>query len=290
MQEGKDFTEAKRVLEDLEHYVKGKIAKKNNVVEETPVAVQEMSLASQPEVVSDHLEEESTLQPLGTETLEVNNKDLESEVPTLESVNGEGTSDLKDAVTLTDNNMISEGVKEVDSNGFVQPEVNAGLIPEVTAQPAGKTDSIINQAGGETLENIPAVSLAPEQGEGKTPDLIDASVGTMATAIGSGNDLSSQQTSGMKTSDAQLQQAQAINSQPIETSQVDGIPEISIAKQESSEGPNNYQASATGAQATVNEIIPAASDNNVVMPTGTTSEEAHDDTLVVGPESFSLSR
>lgn len=72
-------------------------------------------------------------------------------------------------------------------------------------------------------------------------------------------------------------------------SSMESVPEI-VMPTVGLNGTNiNYQASAGSAQAIINEVEPAKSDTNVVMPSGTTVEDANNQTMVVGPEAF-LSR
>lgn len=313
----KDFTEAKNVLSALETYVRGKIEKKNQVATETPVAVQKMSLASQPELVSDHLVEESALPPLG----------VQSEIGT------NGTSESINQSTAVEGNINSLNTQD----DVVQNQPSTEVLGEQLNIPAGEGSSALENSSIQTAASIDTMTgdVSSSELESKIipaeeipaiadiPTLVPEST-VMQGSIGTGevqqqqpseNDLNVLQpiesnsngvvgTPGEEvkvvettandslTSTMAPLEASAIVNQPpqLEVAQFDAIPEVSIPGKEMNSEPASYQASTSDAQAYISDISQVASDTNVVMPTGTTMQEASDETLVVGPESFTPSR
>lgn len=345
-EEKKDFTEAKRVLDDLKAYAEGKIAKRNQTNTGAPAIEQEMTLASQPEVVSDHLEEESVLPPLDATIEAVANTGVSQENATsIASTNGTevlnagiGSGDTQTATELVQNDSSKEdAIANISQQGTNSETVEAAPITSPSTLHQGEmTTSVqatdinnmansgmdaslelvnasLNTGTDEALESVPKESTiggqALENGNLQNVASLDTGNSTVIQqeAIGNGETLNGPISEGLTTANS-IPDTQAIpkstgssivdnndsitglSPQPVAIPQIDVIPEISIPGQDMDNSTDNYQASANGAQAVLSDIAPAVSDTNVVMPSGTTEEEANDQTLVVGPEAFTPSR
>lgn len=346
-EEKKDFTEAKRVLDELKAYAEGKIAKRNQTNTEAPTIGQEMTLASQPEVVSDHLEEESVLPPLDATVEAVANTGVSQEsatadvgtdvtANTLNTGNGAEEAQIADGVAQNDGNKeeISASAPQQVNNGGTADAIASTPTPEPLPQVEMTTatqgtdinnmatssmdaslesvNSSLNTGTDVALESVPEVSVANGQAlanenlqagtsldNGSSAEIQPEQVGNGETLIESAPDGLATVNSGPST--VGIPESMGTNiGQGNETipdvtpqpaiPQIEAIPEISIPGQDMGTLTDNYQASANGAQAVISDITPAVSNTNVVMPTGTTEEEANDQTLVVGPESFTPSR
>lgn len=290
----KDFTEAKRVLDELKNYAKAKIVAKNTgVVEEIPTQV--MNLASQPELISDHIEEESVLAPLGDATISAPVENIPDNSGGLQEASNDGVKET----SIQDNGQKEEVAVIQNSEGVVQ----------ATSQEETSTVEAIDQTNNKTMGD----ATSTEQAQAINNTAIDATQGAVNVSIDNSNvgativepsaeipainpmgavvdsSASESEISMESTEPATMSGVSGENVLP-QIQEIEPIPEISIQSTGIANETGAYQAGNNGAQATISDVTAAVSDRNVVMPTGTTAEEANDQTLVVGPESFGPTR
>lgn len=331
----------KQLLNALKRYAEDKIANRNKVSEAAPLP--EMNLASQPVIASDHLGEESVLQPINNDELLAENINGESQGLdasqnfALEALGTESnaqvinpapsTTEVKEEVPELTESLVTEaqGTYIQDTNSSIQ--VNSTEEPSavsISTQGEGIVPPVVNNSvndlsqGTEPLNQEPAVlqtqGLEPDVPSLKNTAINQASVSNGLTEDTQSsieqNQLQSTGQNGMMNYNTPSEMSGEMNSTLTASSTIssqgnnipngvndDGqiadmitIPEISIPETGIPAETTSYQASSNGSQAFIADVTPAMSDANVVMPTGLTPDVANDQTLVVGPESFTQSR
>ena len=320
LKEKVDFSEAKRVLEQLQQYIKEKCLQEEQKKNEQ--GVQEIPLASQPTMLSDHLGEESFLQPLEGQVLSADNNDNNNNNNNNNNSFMMATDQPKDESLITPANQPQDAMMKFDqSMGVLEKSqiennayTNVGL--QDISSDIGNND-VINDSEGK-LSSDHSGDLINKTAEEQyvqennlTNSLSDTSLnnfpqGTEIATTGNlapDNNVSITQTEVPINQFRQekLEQPDFIQTQQSETvgiaqneatksmNNVEIIPEI-VMPNAGFEDDGTYQASANGAQAVIQDVTPAVSDTSVVLPNGITEEIANEDTLVVGPDSFGPSR
>lgn len=271
-----NFSEARETLEKLTNYINQKIQRRNSS------GASELNLASQPEVVSDHLGEEIPLTPVGSaqqnqmpsteavgmsatsipavngiSTIENQSANEITEMSVKESSFEQGSSVAMASVQDTNQQLGQFNVPSVQENSSIS-SVPAG---EVSALDTNQPATQINNANFQNAELTPDTYEAPSTGE-KTSELesipnIDLS-GVLNQSNGELETISAPQLNGMSSDNSQ----------------------------KNDEGYKAIMNNATiGYPAeTPPETTP------VVMPNGMTQDMASDTSVVVGPEAFNMTR
>ncbi len=281
----------KQLLNALKRYVEEKIANRNKVSEAAPLP--EMNLASQPVIASDHLGEESVLQPINNDELLAENIGGENQ-GLAESQNFASEVLGTESATLINSTPLTTKIKEE------VPELAESLVTEAQG---GYTQDTNGPIQGSSPEETSVASIST-QGEGVVPQAVNNSTNGLSreTEVLS-QEPADLQTQGLETGVPSLENT-AINQVSVsdgnnipngvndvrQIADMVTIPKISIPETGLPSETASYQASSIGSQAYIADITPAMSDANVIMPTGLTPDVANDQTLVVGPESFTQSR
>lgn len=331
----------KQLLNALKRYAEDKIANRNKVSGSVPLS--EMNLASQPVIASDHLEEESVLQPINndellTENIGVENQGLvtsqnfasdtlgtDSETQVINPT--PSTIEVKEEEPKLAESLDTEvqGNYIQDTNGSIQgSSTEEASVASLSTQDGGAAPQVANNSinelsqGTGTLNQEPA-ALQPQGLEPGVSSLENTAINpasesdVLAGAPQSSieqNQMQSTGQNGMMNYNMPAEMSGEVNSslnayptiQPQGNNIPNGvnddgqiadmitIPEISIPETGITSETASYQASSNGSQAYIADVTPAMSDANVIMPTGLTPDVANDQTLVVGPESFTQSR
>ncbi len=315
LKEKVDFSEAKRVLEQLQQYIKEKCLQEEQKKNEQEV--QEIPLASQPTLLSDHLGEESFLQPLEGQVLSAdNNFMMKTDQPKDKSLITPA-NEQQDVIMKFNQSMgeLEKGqVLSADNNNFMmktdQPKDESLITPANEPQDVmmkfnqSMEELEKSQIENNAYTNVGLQGVSSDIGNNYvinnfTQGTENATTGNLAPD----NNVSITQT---EVSIDQFQQEKLEQPDFIQTQQSETV---GIAQNEATKSMNNveiipdivmpsggiedkgaYQASANGAQAVIQDVTPVASDTSVVLPNGITEEIANGDTLVVGPDSFGPSR
>lgn len=326
-----NIVEARQVLDQLKLYAEGKIASRDNSIEVAHLS--EMNLASQPVIESDHLGEESVLQPIINDETMVKSAGADtqgenmmlssvSESPAISSgtqlVSSDSTAKIEENSTTKIQENSVQGAKDyqpssmatempatsLSNQGVLTSQIgddsvnlsqetetlNQGIEALKTKEYDASTPSIentlINQSPvsgsfTSTVQNSieQNIKQIPEQGGTLDYNQPATISGVAETSLieGSASKVQSEKASTEFNTDGQI--AEMVT-----------IPEISIPETGIPSNTESYQATSSGSQAYIADVTPSESDVNVTMPTGLTPDVANDQTLVVGPESFTQSR
>ncbi len=270
LKEKVDFSEAKRVLEQLQQYIKEKCLQEEQKKNEQEV--QEIPLASQPTLLSDHLGEESFLQPLEGQVLSEDNNNfmMKTDQPKDESLITPA-NEPQDVMMKFNQSMEKLEKSQIENNAYT----NVGL--QGVSSDIGNNYVINNVPQG--TENATTGNLAPDN---------NVSITQTEVSIDQFQQEKLEQPDFIQTQQSEtvgIAQNEATKSM----NNVEIIPDI-VMPSGGIEDKGAYQASANGAQAVIQDVTPVASDTSVVLPNGITEEIANGDTLVVGPDSFGPSR
>lgn len=308
----KDFSEAKRVLGELSTYINNKITTKTNTNQQNATAVinQGMTLASQPELVSDHLSEERPLvgieqsnQPgeqIANQQPEYINTAAGFQVPSVDNQDYANQSVMPQTTSAIEYIQTpSVSIQQGDSQNDMLN--NNAEITNLSAQTASITSQPADIKNEPYLDTTP-MAQSTELIDASTPSVDIQPFGTSANAANPSPEnfnAISQEFINVPQATTQNEPMQPPLSEPINNinvstiqPQVPGmeqVPEIGIPNAVSQE--TGYQATS---QPTATVSIPASmnivSSEPVVMPTGTTAEMANDASIVVGPDSFGIGR
>ncbi|MCH5167679.1 MAG: hypothetical protein J1F35_07320 [Erysipelotrichales bacterium] len=274
-----NFAEVKTILNGVQTYILAKQAVNNSQIEQPAVVNQEMNLASQPEIPSDHLLEETVLSSEGinvdaNETMDKLDAGLETPVPDITETLPQGmpnTSTDAFAQVASEQNiipevqtMISEQVGDVSS----QPDASSMLDTSATSL---MNDTTISS---DQTEEVPIMDAAMPEVEPANEALSDAPAGLETIQ---GTDFV--QSGNVVTNDA-------INNDSSLAYQNTEFPMAQDGLIEGTEQAQTYVASGNAASTVITEIAPAVSTEPVVMPTGTTPDMGNNPELVVSAESF----
>lgn len=303
LKETVNLEEAKKVLDQLQQYIKGKSLQKQT--KQNNGVIQEIPLASQPAVQSDHLVEESVLQPIEGQNLSTDKIENADQVLALENHPQDvmmtfGSSELNlgnnpsynPAYTNTglqtapsdigDNSLINNSEGQLNSDNY------SDLNNKTVEGQNGEENSLVKPLPDASLNSYP-------QGlESASTSVLDLNNGALTAQT---ETVTSQlQQEPLEQPDLIQEQQSTINNTTSPTeyengnmSGVETIPDI-VMPSGGIEDKGAYQASTNGAQAVIQDVTPVASDTSVVLPNGITEEIANGDTLVVGPDSFGPSR
>ncbi len=249
------FDDAKKILDELRKYIQ---SKGNTNIASNPQSNydvnQGIALADQPELVKDHLTEESALlsetkpkdefanqetisaenipfMPQSSEYNEENANIIQPEMSINQPINSNATIQIQGAELINNAEITSAGMIDASPSSLMNTENNQSL-PDLTQNEVAFSQPDINTNAGE-LSQIPKYQT--EQG-----NISSASLG------------------------------------------VENVPTISIS--DMGQMQNQPQ------QTNINEQLPPISSEPVVMPAGTTPEMANDSAIVVGPDAFGLNK
>lgn len=263
-----DFADAKRVISNLALYI---TQKQNNNIGNQTVVTQEMNLASQPKLQSDHLGEEAELTPTGMST-EV--------LPTGIENGYNSTGELQESITAENGQNSGSVYTEAQA-----PSSQLPLEPMPTYNPAvGDLKVEPQPQASSTILDTSAAALTKE-----------ASTAVSGSAnIEPSNDLETMNSGEIIEEPAFVSAIpQEETSIDVQTTRDDSgipliqpIPDVIVPQGEvGSEQSSEYVAVGNGAP-----IIPEQSQKltqePVIMPTGTTPDMANNQELVITPTSF----
>lgn len=247
MQQGINFAEARETLEKLTIYINQKIEKRNSA------NANELNLASQPEIASDHLGEETPLSPVAS------TQQVPSTANEMVDLSQTQFSTASDTSTIGSQATGEEAL--VQGNQSMQETPASMGVNTTTNQPMGQLNETQVQVGESTVNTL-IPQLEPSTSSESTPKLEtipDIDLSGVINQEGEKNETSS-------------------------VSQFDGIPEVTPPKVD--EGYKAIMNNATIGYPT--ETTPEATP--VVMPNGMTQDMALDSSVVVGPEAFNMTR
>lgn len=314
----------KQLLNALKRYAEEKIANRNKVSEAAPLP--EMNLASQPVIASDHLGEESVLQPINNDESLAENVGGENQgLDASQNFAPEALGEAKENVPELAESLVTEtqGNYIQDTNSFIQGTEEPSVASISTQGEVGVAQEVNNSVNespqGTEVLNQEGTVLQTQGLETGVPSLentainqgsvVDDLAGDAQSSIEQ-NQMQSTEQYGVVNYNTPAEMSGEMNSsltasvtvQPQGNNISNGIsddrkiadmvtiPEISIPETGIPSETASYQASSNGSQAYIADVTPAMSDANVIMPTGLTPDVANDQTLVVGPESFTQSR
>lgn len=271
-----DFSDAKRVISNLAQYITQKQNNINNIGNQT-VVTQEMSLASQPELQSDHLVEEAELIPEGISTAtETTNVDIGYNSP----------GEIQESTAVNNGQSLDSGYVDGTPQLIPMPSIEpmAGNL-EVQPQPQATSTMLDTSAAALTADAQALVSgdeyLSQSNGLEATsqPSDISQEPAFVSTMPQDGNNI--QPVAGVEP---------GIDTKVIPDNGdipiIEPIPDVSVPQGDlGSEGPSEYVAVGTGATVLPEQTQELAQEP-VIMPTGVTSDIANNQDLVITPTSF----
>ena len=275
-----DFADAKRVISNLALYISQKQNNINNMGDQTVVS-QGMNLASQPELQSDHLVEETALTPTGISTETLTTGIENGYNPTAEGQESIGANNGQSSGSVYVEGQTQSSQLPPESMPAYNPVAeNLGVEPQPQA-----TSTILDTSAAALTKEAPAavsatVNLSPSN------DLEAVHSGEIIEEPAFVSVIPQGETSGQQTEALETNIDSQVTREDSEIPLIEPIPDV-IAPQGNvgAEQQSEYVAVANGATV-LSEQSQELTQEPVILPTGTTPDMANNQELVITPTSF----